>query len=266
MTPLNGIFNSSFNASWSASGVNPAFFDFVPDLQDDSYATIGLEGPATLTPGAEDPSLVEDASVEVSVSDYFQTGGASLSVTTLTGASWYVLNTAANALPVDGRWLVAQVTTAGSIRVKSTSKSSHWGWGRIRSKRLSPLTVLEPFPERGHCGRMHRPDACNFNPSATEDDGSCAGIPEGDCDCDGNQFDALGECGGDCAADDNMNGVCDDAELWVARTQRPCNYNPTANVDRRDCRGLPTNFCDCDGTDSRRRQRRHLRRGRSAGL
>ena len=26
-------------------------------------------------------------------------------------------------------------------------------------------------------------------------------IPEGDCDCDGNQLDALGVCGGDCAAD-----------------------------------------------------------------
>ena len=25
----------------------------------------------------------------------------------------------------------------------------------------------------------------------------CADIPEGDCDCDGNQLDALGECGGD---------------------------------------------------------------------
>ena len=23
----------------------------------------------------------------------------------------------------------------------------------------------------------------------------CADIPEGDCDCDGNQLDALGECG-----------------------------------------------------------------------
>ena len=27
----------------------------------------------------------------------------------------------------------------------------------------------------------------------------CADIPEGDCDCNGNQADALGECGGDCA-------------------------------------------------------------------
>ena len=24
----------------------------------------------------------------------------------------------------------------------------------------------------------------------------CSDIPEGDCDCDGNQLDALGECGG----------------------------------------------------------------------
>ena len=38
-----------------------------------------------------------------------------LNVNTLTGASWYVLNTAANALPTDGRWLIAQITTTGSI-------------------------------------------------------------------------------------------------------------------------------------------------------
>ena len=44
-TPSN-IFNSPMNASWNASGVNPAFLAFFPDLADDSYATIGLEGPA----------------------------------------------------------------------------------------------------------------------------------------------------------------------------------------------------------------------------
>ena len=29
----------------------------------------------------------------------------------------------------------------------------------------------------------------------------CSDIPAGDCDCDGNQLDALGVCGGDCTAD-----------------------------------------------------------------
>ena len=43
-----GIFNSSFNASWSASGVNPAFLAFFPDMAEDSYATIGLDGPAAV--------------------------------------------------------------------------------------------------------------------------------------------------------------------------------------------------------------------------
>ena len=38
-----GVFNSPFNAGWSASGMNPNFFKLMPEIQDDSYATIGLE-------------------------------------------------------------------------------------------------------------------------------------------------------------------------------------------------------------------------------
>ena len=72
-TPLQinaplGVFNSTFNASWNASGVNPAFFGFVPDLADDSYATIGLEGPASTSgiADAADPSLAEDTNQPLS--------------------------------------------------------------------------------------------------------------------------------------------------------------------------------------------------------
>ena len=43
----------------------------------------------------------------------------------------------------------------------------------------------------------------------------CAGIPEGDCDCDGNQLDALGICGGDCAEDADADGICDDVDTCV---------------------------------------------------
>ena len=56
-----GVFNSAFNSGWSAAGINPLFLPAFPDLADDSYATIGLEGPASSVPGAADPSLVEDA-------------------------------------------------------------------------------------------------------------------------------------------------------------------------------------------------------------
>ncbi|MDP7434709.1 MAG: hypothetical protein QF427_00610, partial [Flavobacteriales bacterium] len=96
----NGIFNSPFNAGWNAAGINPAFLTAFPDMADDSYATIGLSGPASLAAaGSADPALVEDVALNPSVSDYFLTGGTSLNINTLTGASWYVLNTATNALP-----------------------------------------------------------------------------------------------------------------------------------------------------------------------
>ncbi|MDA0732882.1 MAG: hypothetical protein O2837_08530, partial [Bacteroidetes bacterium] len=110
-----GIFNTSFNLSWSAAGINPAFLPSFPDMAEDSYATVGLDGPASTSgiAGAADPSLVEDPSLTPTVSGYFLTGGTSLNVNTVTGASWYVLNTAGNALPpADLRVLVMQITTA----------------------------------------------------------------------------------------------------------------------------------------------------------
>ena len=66
----DGVFNSSFNTSWSASGINPAFLSFFPEMADDTYATIGLDGPAASSglAGAADPSLVEDAAQPASPS------------------------------------------------------------------------------------------------------------------------------------------------------------------------------------------------------
>ena len=58
----DGVFNSAANASWNASGINPAFLPVFPELAADTYATIGLEGPASQSgiASAADPSIVED--------------------------------------------------------------------------------------------------------------------------------------------------------------------------------------------------------------
>ena len=63
-----GAFSSAFNTSWNASGINAAFIPLVPDLVDDTYATIGLDGPASTSgiAGAADPSIVEDADQPIS--------------------------------------------------------------------------------------------------------------------------------------------------------------------------------------------------------
>ena len=36
------------------------------------------------------------------------------------------------------------------------------------------------------------------------------GILVGDCDCNGNELDALGVCGGNCTADADAEGICED--------------------------------------------------------
>ena len=97
-------------------GINPAFLPAFLDLADDTYVTIGLSGPASTSgiAGAADPSIVEDATQ--AITPYLTPGATNRTSTTLTGASWYVLNTAANGLfDADLRVLIMQVTTAGDI-------------------------------------------------------------------------------------------------------------------------------------------------------
>ena len=48
--------------------------------------------------------------------DFFTVNGeTTLEVSTHTGGSWFVLRTAANGAPVDGKVMLAQITTAGSL-------------------------------------------------------------------------------------------------------------------------------------------------------
>ena len=176
----NGIFNSPFNAGWNAAGINPAFLTAFPDMADDSYATIGLSGPASLAAaGSADPALVEDAALNPSVSDYFLTGGTSLSVNTLTGASWYVLNTATNALPVDGRWLIMQVTTTGNISGTLNYQVFPLGEGDNQVRITNSFDGAGTFPMEEVLGCTDSA-ACNYDGSANMDDGSCQF-----CGCDG---------------------------------------------------------------------------------
>ena len=63
----------------------------------------------------------------------------------------------------------------------------------------------------------------------------CATIPDGDCDCNGNQLDALGVCGGDCAADDNGNGICDVEEVNGCTDESALNFDADANVEDGSC-------------------------------
>ena len=209
----DGAYNSAFNSSWNASGINPAFLPAFPELAADTYATVGLAGPASTSgqAGAADPSIVEDA--DQMITPFFLTDGATLMESnTLTGSSWYVLNTASNGLANDdNRVLIMQVTTAGNVSGQISYQVFPLGVGSDQQQ----LSVA--FDGEGIFGGDEPTVACgctddsasNFDPEATYDDGSCV-------------FDVLG---------------CTDSFA--------CNYDDAATQDDGSCV-----YCDCGGDDA----------------
>ena len=167
--------------------------------------------------GAADPSIVEDPALVPTISGYFIGGGTLLDVNTLTGGSWYVLNTAGNALPdANNRWLIAQVTTTGSISDRTQlSGFPAWCGCHLHSKFCS-------FDGAGEFGGrffnnpwLHRrlslqlQCGCGFR-----GDGSCT-YPAAIVDCDGN-----------CVNDADGDGICDENEILGCTVEAACNYTP----------------------------------------
>ncbi|MDB4676449.1 hypothetical protein OAH93_02280, partial [Flavobacteriales bacterium] len=92
-------------------------------------------------------------------------------------------------------------------------------------------------------------DACGVcnGPGAVYECG-CSDIPAGDCDCNGNQLDALDVCGGDCAADADDDGICDDEDPCVGQLDECGVCNGLGEVFECGCADIPEGECDCDGT------------------
>ena len=91
-------------------------------------------------------------------------------------------------------------------------------------------------------------DACGIcnGPGAIGECG-CSDIPEGDCDCEGNQLDALGVCGGECAADADADGICDDEDDCVGELDECGICNGPGAISECGCSDIPEGDCDCDG-------------------
>ena len=101
------------------------------------------------------------------------------------------------------------------------------------------------------------PEACNFDSSATADDGSCefescAGcLQSSACNYDPEaiysdgscEFPDFGyNCAGECLNDTDGDGVCNPFEVLGCQDMTACNYNPEAIVDDGSCAEL-----DCLG-------------------
>ena len=80
---------------------------------------------------------------------------------------------------------------------------------------------------------MHRPAKLHVFRDANSEDGSCE------------YLDALGECGGDCPADEDGDGICDNAEV-LGCTDEACNFNASATEEDGTCEYAAEGL-DCDG-------------------
>ena len=276
---VDGFYNDAVGSDFGGS-VNPAFFSAFPNLEFDSWFTIGAE------PGDDDGlnSAFDDALTSL---EDFNSGGNFI-VNTFVGGSIFIIPGAnSQGVPVNGRVLIGQFTTSGqvnalvNIQVRDQDAESHYAEG-----------VSLTFPQAVF-GCMD-PSACNYNPDAELDDGSCSdydecgvcggdGIADGDCDCDGNELDECGVCGGggiadgycdcdgnvedecgvcggggiadgDCDCEANQLDVCgicdgDGTTCGGCTDSAACNYDPDAVIDSGSC-AYDDECGVCDGDNS----------------
>ena len=78
-------------------------------------------------------------------------------------------------------------------------------------------------------------DACNYNPVAEVDDEFCL------------YLDALGECGGPCEADDDVDGICDDIDDCVGEFDACGICDGPGAIYECGCTDIPLGNCDCNG-------------------
>ncbi len=137
-------------------------------------------------------------------------------------------------------------------------------WTVIDGNGCEDTIHAEVLPSLDLCGCTYE-EACNYDPAATSDDGSCT-YPEEGFDCEGNEvcaptgaegctyedacnYDPAAEtdngtctyplegydCAGTCIADYNNNGVCDLEEITGCTYENGFNYDPAASVDDGNC-------------------------------
>jgi len=177
-----GIFNSPDNYC----NINPAFWPLFPEIQDDSYISIG-----------DIPCEDIDGYVCQELIDYFTIGGNSLLINTLTGCYVYTLNS--NNYQIDGRVFFMQITTSGSISGTLNYQVFPLGVGANQVQISVDFDGAGTFGDgtiENACGCMDD-TACNYDPSAEYDDESCI------------YAEVLYDCNGDCINDANSDGICD---------------------------------------------------------
>ena len=124
----------------------------------------------------------------------------------------------------------------GSYTIESTGGVLVSG-GQFGSTTTSNFCVDIPF-----IGGCADPNACNYNPEANANDGTCIFPDSFTTSCGTCTYD----CDGTCLADADGDGICDTCECPGCQDEAACNYDATA-TDPGAC-FYPDPGFNCDGT------------------
>lgn len=260
--------------------LNIFFLGILPDLNYDSWLTIGLE---TAPMGSSEEGI---SSIGMGVElEAFETGLDFLLNSTI-GGSWFVLPGSSNGIAGENLTvLLAQVTTDGLL--SGTFNVQCFIEGDPFNEQILTATFAAGAPG---CTDLQ---ACNYDEEANADDGTCW-FPESGYDCDGaclldadgdgtcdpfeisGCVDPLGcnyvegvtdevaciyaeefyDCDGICLTDSDGDGVCNALEISGCQDSEACNFSAAATDDdgscwyaltHRDCDGACVNDMDGDG-------------------
>ena len=221
-----------------ATTINPILFGAFPSLEYDSWVTIG----------AEDNS----GSVDFIGANFvpFEAGG-DLIIDDNVGGTWYILpDLEPAAFPdAEGRVLIGQFTTDGivDLTVNLQYRASDGSNIQVTGQSLTFPIVTPGCTDQG---------ACNYNPLADFNDGSCdflscagcgdvaacnynplATIVDNDlCEYPVDYPNNIVDCDGNCLNDADGDGVCDEEEIPGCTNPEASNYNPLATDDDGSCK------------------------------
>ena len=165
-----GVFYQDPLGGFLSNDINEALFVSNPDLQFDSWVTIG---------SASGPNAVSSIGID---SAPFESGGA-LQVNDAFGGTWYVLPGSESAAFPDenGMVLIAQLTSNSSIDLVLNLQYR-------AADGSNPQVLAQELSIPFLTGGCTNPIACNFNPAAQANDGSCLLPGDYFADADGDGF------------------------------------------------------------------------------
>ena len=184
---LLSVYGSEFNAGVLATdSISAVYYTGELDYYDCASSCVALRGNWKML----DKDLV--GSYKSNISDLISGVGG--------GGVWLDIKNAPVSYTTGSNVAQATVVYVGWDTYGRPTNASHNCFCQTRTRAdIEDINVCEGLEDE--CG------VCNGEGAIYEC--GCSDIPEGDCDCEGNQLDAIGVCGGDCLEDADGDGVCD---------------------------------------------------------